>query len=68
MSVGQYSSEVIVVAVADGPSDLKVWLRDEAPAGLAGDLRWSVRKTRTLTLSWILRIWDIWRPQVMGSC
>jgi len=40
MSVEQYSDEVIVVAVADGPSDLKVWLREEAPAGLSGDLRW----------------------------
>jgi anti-anti-sigma regulatory factor len=40
MSVEQYSNEVIVVAVADGPSDLKVWLREEAPAGLSGDLRW----------------------------
>ena len=40
MSVEQYSNEVIVVAVADGPSDFKVWLREEAPAGLSGDLRW----------------------------
>ena len=40
MSVEQYSNEVIVVAVADGPSDLKVWLREEAPAGLSGDLCW----------------------------
>jgi anti-anti-sigma regulatory factor len=40
MSVEQYSSEVIVVAVADGPSDFKVWLREETPADLASDLRW----------------------------
>ncbi|UCG59897.1 MAG: hypothetical protein JSU70_10325 [Phycisphaerales bacterium] len=40
MSVTQYSNEVVVVAVADGPSDFKVWLRDEATAGLSGDLRW----------------------------
>jgi anti-anti-sigma regulatory factor len=40
MSVEQYSNEVIVVAVADGPSDFKVWLREEAPADLTSDLRW----------------------------
>ena len=34
------SNEVIVVAVADGPSEFKIWLREEAPAGLSGDLRW----------------------------
>lgn len=40
MSVEQYSNEVIVVAVADGPSDFKVWLRENARADLASDLRW----------------------------
>ena len=40
MSVEQYSDDVIVVAVADGPSVFKVWLREEAPADLASDLRW----------------------------
>jgi len=40
MSVELYSNEVIVVSVADGPSDFKVWLREEAEAGLSGDLRW----------------------------
>ncbi|MCU0918275.1 MAG: STAS domain-containing protein [Planctomycetes bacterium] len=40
MSVEQYSEDVIVVAVADGPSAFKVWLREEAPADLASDLRW----------------------------
>jgi len=40
MSVEQYSNEVIVVTVADGPSNFKVWLREEAPADLASDLRW----------------------------
>jgi len=40
MTVEQYSKDVIVVAVADGPSDFRVWLREEAPAGLLGDLRW----------------------------
>lgn len=40
MSVEQYSNDVVVVAVADGPSDFKIWLRDEPPAGLSGDLRW----------------------------
>ena len=40
MSVEQYSNGLIVVAVADGPSDFKVWLREEAPADLASDLRW----------------------------
>jgi anti-anti-sigma regulatory factor len=40
MSVEQYSNDVIVVAIADGPSKFKVWLREEAPADLASDLRW----------------------------
>ncbi len=40
MSVEQYSNGLIVVAVADGPSDFKVWLREEAPSDLASDLRW----------------------------
>jgi anti-anti-sigma regulatory factor len=40
MSVEQYSEEIIVVAVAEGPSALKIWLREETPGGLAGDLQW----------------------------
>jgi len=40
MSVEQYSEDVIVVAVAEGPSAFKVWLRDEAADGFAGDLQW----------------------------
>ncbi len=40
MSVEQYSNEVIVITVADGPSKFKVWLREEAPADLGSDLRW----------------------------
>ena len=40
MSVEQCSNEVIVVAVTDGPVKFKVWLREEALAGLSGDLRW----------------------------
>ena len=40
MSVEQYSDEVIVVTVADGPSAFKIWLREEAAGGLAGDLQW----------------------------
>ncbi len=40
MSVEQYSNEVIVVTVADGPSNFKVWLREDAQADLASDLRW----------------------------
>jgi anti-anti-sigma factor len=40
MSVEQYSNEIIVVAVAEGPSEFKIWLREKAPAGLASDLRW----------------------------
>jgi len=40
MSIEQYSENVIVVAVADGPSAFKVWLREEAADGLAGDLHW----------------------------
>ena len=40
MSVEQYSNDVIVVGIADGPSKFKVLLREEAPADLAGDLRW----------------------------
>ena len=40
MSVEQYSNEVIVVTVADGPSSFKVWLREETPANLLSDLRW----------------------------
>jgi anti-anti-sigma regulatory factor len=40
MSVEQYSNEVIVVTIADGPSSFKVWLREETPADLLSDLRW----------------------------
>lgn len=40
MSVEQYSNDVIVVGIADGPSKFKVLLREEAPADLASDLRW----------------------------
>jgi anti-anti-sigma regulatory factor len=40
MSVEQYSNDVIVVTIADGPSSFKVWLREEAPADLVSDLRW----------------------------
>jgi len=40
MSIEQYSLEVIVVAVADGPSAFKVWLREEPADGLKGDLQW----------------------------
>jgi anti-anti-sigma regulatory factor len=39
MSVEQYSEDIIVVSVVDGPSAFKVWLRDPAD-GLAGDLKW----------------------------
>jgi anti-anti-sigma regulatory factor len=40
MSIEQYSEEIIVVAVAEGPSAFKIWLREEAAGGLAGDLQW----------------------------
>ena len=40
MAVEQYSGEVIVVAVADGASAFKVWLREEAPTDLVSDLQW----------------------------
>ncbi|MBN1505672.1 MAG: anti-sigma factor antagonist [Sedimentisphaerales bacterium] len=40
MSIEQYSLEVIVIAVADGPSVFKVWLREEPAEGLKGDLQW----------------------------
>jgi anti-anti-sigma regulatory factor len=40
MSIELYSLEVIVIAVADGPSAFKVWLREEPAEGLKGDLRW----------------------------
>ena len=40
MSVKQYSNDVIVVTVADGPWNFKVWLREDAPADLVSDLRW----------------------------
>lgn len=40
MSVEQYSNDVIVVTSADGPSNFKVWLREDAPTDLMSDLRW----------------------------
>ena len=40
MAVEQYSNDVIVVGIADGPSKFKVLLREEAPTDLASDLRW----------------------------
>ncbi len=40
MPVEQYSSEIIVVAVEEGPSQFKIWLREEGPADLASDLQW----------------------------
>ena len=40
MSIELYSLEVIVIAVADGPSAFKVWLREEPAGGLKGDLQW----------------------------
>jgi anti-anti-sigma regulatory factor len=40
MSVEQYSSEVIVVAVPGGPAPFKIWLREEQTADLTSDLRW----------------------------
>ena len=40
MSVELYSQDVIVVTIADGPSALKVWLREEPADGLKGDLEW----------------------------
>ena len=35
MSIEQYSNEVIVVAVAEKPSDFTVWLRETAIMGLS---------------------------------
>lgn len=40
MSVELYAEEIVVVAVAEGPSNYKIWLRTEAPDDLAGDLQW----------------------------
>ncbi len=40
MSVELYSEDIIVVAVAEGPSNFKIWLRTEAPGDLTGDLQW----------------------------
>lgn len=40
MSVELYSEEIVVVAVAEGPSDFKIWLRPQVPGGFAGDLHW----------------------------
>lgn len=40
MSVELYSEDIIVVAVAEGPSHFKIWLREEASSDLTGDLQW----------------------------
>jgi len=40
MSIELYSLEVIVIAVAEGHSAFKVWLREEPADGLQGDLQW----------------------------
>jgi anti-anti-sigma regulatory factor len=40
MSVELYSEDIIVVAMAEGPSHFKIWLRTEASSDLAGDLQW----------------------------
>ncbi len=40
MSVELYAEEIVVVAVAEGPSEFKIWLRTENPNDLVGDLRW----------------------------
>ena len=40
MSVELYSEEIAVVAVAEGPSDFKIWLRTETAGDLVGDLQW----------------------------
>jgi anti-anti-sigma factor len=39
MCVEQYSEEIIVVAIAEGPPKFQIWLR-EATGGLVGDLQW----------------------------
>ncbi len=40
MPIEQYSLEVMVVAASEKPSPFKVWLRKEAGADFASDLRW----------------------------
>jgi len=40
MSVELYAEEIVVVAMGEGPSDFKIWLRMETPDDLVGDLRW----------------------------
>ena len=40
MSVELYAEEIVVVAMGEGPSDFKIWLREETPDDLEGDLRW----------------------------
>jgi len=40
MSVELYSEEIVVVAVAEGPSPFKIWLREKGPDDLTGDLQW----------------------------
>ena len=39
MSIEPYSNEVVVVAVADGPSDFDVWLCETAIMGLSPEDR-----------------------------
>jgi anti-anti-sigma regulatory factor len=39
MCVEQYSEEIIVVAIAEGPPQFQIWLR-EPTGGLIGDLQW----------------------------
>jgi hypothetical protein len=38
VSVEQYSNDVIVVTIADGPLNVRVWRREETPADLLSDL------------------------------
>lgn len=40
MPVEQYSSEIIVVGLPEGPAPFKIWLREEGPTDLTSDLRW----------------------------
>lgn len=40
MSVEQYSDEIIVVSSVEGPPNHRIWLREEVPDDLVGDLRW----------------------------
>jgi len=40
MSVELYAEEIVVVALAEAPSQFRIWLRTETPEDLTGDLRW----------------------------